>query len=344
MAGEVGFVVVGLGMGRNRARMVKGTEGAKLVGVVDINEERARKVAEELECEWHSDFRTFLDRSDVHVVWVMTPSGLHADIAVPSLEAGKHVIVTKPMEVTLERADAMIEAAERNKRLLLVDFDMRYLKGAWQIKRAVEDGLFGKLILLEGRLKWFRSQEYYSRSGWRGTWRYDGGGSLANQTIHLIDQLVWHGGEVEKVEAARIGVFAHEIETEDLGIAIFRYRNGALGAVLGTTTFPKDAYAVVEIHGDRGGAIMDVHGQVRWFFRDESTMPPDVEPPFQNSAENMVAAIREGAPLVCDGREGRKSLELLTAIYRSAQTGRSVKLPTRKAEGRGVRRKFQGEG
>ncbi|MCX7643245.1 MAG: Gfo/Idh/MocA family oxidoreductase [Armatimonadetes bacterium] len=320
-------MVVGLGMGRNRARMVKRTERAKLVGVVDINEERAKKVAEELDCEWHTDFKTFLDRNDVNVVWVMTPSGLHAEIAVPSLEAGKHVIVTKPMEVTLERADAMIEAAERNNRLLLVDFDMRYLKGAWQINKAIADGLFGKLILLEGRLKWFRSQEYYSKSGWRGTWRYDGGGSLANQTIHLIDQLLWHGGEVESVEAARIGVFAHEIETEDLGVAIFRYRNGALGTVLGTTTFPKDAYAVIEIHGDKGGAIMDVHSQVQWFFCDESITLPDVEPPFTNSAENMVAAICDGTPLVCDGREGRKSLELLTAIYRSAQTGQPVKLP-----------------
>ncbi len=323
----VGFVVVGLGMGRNRARMVARMEGAKLVGVVDINEERLRRVMDELGCEGHTDFRFFLDRNDVHVVWVMTPSGLHADIAIPAMEAGKHVIVTKPMEVTLERADAMIAAAERHNRLLLVDFDMRYLKGAWQIKRAIEDGLFGKLILLEGRLKWFRSQDYYSRSGWRGTWRYDGGGSLANQTIHLIDQLVWLGGEVAQVDAARIGVFAHDIETEDLGIAIFCYRNGAMGTVLGTTTFPKDAYAVVEVHGDRGGAILDVSGQVQWFFRDESIMPPEVEPPFPDSAANMVAAIQRGAPLVCDGREGRKSIELLTAIYRSAQTGQPVSLP-----------------
>ena len=326
MEGEIGFIVVGLGMGRNRARMVAGTEGARLVGVVDINEERAKKVAEELGCEWHTDFRTFLDREDVQVVWVMTPSGMHADIAVPSLEAGKHVIVTKPMEVTLERADAMIQAAERNNRLLLVDFDMRYLKGAWQIRQAIIDGLFGKLILLEGRLKWFRSQEYYSRSGWRGTWRYDGGGSLANQTIHLIDQLVWLGGDVERVEAARIGVFAHEIETEDLGIAILKFRNGALGTVLGTTTFPKDTYAVIEIHGDKGGAIMDVNGQVQWFFKDESVTPPDIEPPFANSAENMIAAIKTGAPLVCDGQEGRKSLKVLTAIYNSATAGESISL------------------
>jgi predicted dehydrogenase len=147
---------------------------------------------------------------------------------------------------------------------------------------------------------------------------------LANQTIHLIDQLVWIGGEVDCVEAARIGVFAHEIETEDLGVAIFRFRNGALGTVLGTTTFPKDAYAVVEVHGNKGGAIMDVNGQVWWFFRDESVTPPEIEPPFANSAENMVAAIKNGAPLICDGREGRKSLELLTAIYKSAQTGHCI--------------------
>lgn len=323
----IGFVVVGLGMGRNRARMVARTDGAKLVGVADIRGELAEKVAEELGCEWHTDFRAFLDRDDVDVVFVMTPSGIHADIAIPSLEAGKHVIVTKPMEVTLDRADAMIAAAERNNRLLAVDFDMRFLKGAWQIKKAIADGLFGRLILLEGRLKWYRSQEYYSRSGWRGTWRYDGGGSLANQTIHLIDQLVWIGGEVEQVEGARIGVFAHDIETEDLGMAIFRYRNGAMGTVLGTTTFPKDAYAVIEVHGDKGGAILDLSGETRWFFRDETQAPPEEEPPFLNSVANMVAALREGAPLVCDGREGRKSLELLTAIYRAAQTGQPIPLP-----------------
>jgi predicted dehydrogenase len=221
----------------------------------------------------------------------------------------------------------MIAAAERKGRLLAVDFDMRFLKGAWQIRQAIADGLLGKLILLEGRLKWFRSQEYYSQSGWRGTWRYDGGGSLANQTIHLIDQLVWLGGEVARVEAARIGVFAHDIETEDLGMAILRFRNGAMGTVLGTTTCPRDFYAVVEVHGDKGGAILDINGQVRWFFRDETIAPPEVNPPFANSAENMVAALRDGAPLVCDGREGRKSLELLTAIYRAAQTGQSVALP-----------------
>ncbi len=323
----VGFVVVGLGMGRQRAQMVTQTKGAKLVGVADVRGELAREVAEKLNCHWHTDFRSFLDRSDVHVVFVMTPSGIHADIAVPALEAGKQVIVTKPMEVILDRADAMIAAADRNNRLLAVDFDMRFLKGAWQIRQAIADGLFGKLILLEGRLKWFRSQEYYSRSGWRGTWRYDGGGSLANQTIHLIDQLVWLGGEVASVEAARIGVFTHEIETEDIGVAIFRYRNGAMGTVLGTTTCPRDFYAVVEVHGEKGGAILDISGQVRWFFSDERVMPPEVEPPFANSVENMVAAIREGAPLVCDGREGRKSLELLTAIYRAAQTEQPITLP-----------------
>ncbi len=327
MSDTIGFVVVGLGMGRHRARTVAKTEGARLIGVADVRAELAQKIAEELECEWHTDFRTFLDRPDVQVVWVMTPSGMHADIAIPALEAGKHVIVTKPMEVTLERADAMIAAAERNGCLLAVDFDMRFLKGAWQIRHAIAEGLFGKLILLEGRLKWFRSQEYYSRSGWRGTWRYDGGGSLANQTIHLIDQLIWLGGEVASVEAARIGVFAHDIETEDLGIAVLRFRNGAMGTVLGTTTCPRDVYAVVEVHGDKGGAILDVSGQVRWFFRDESVAPPEVSPPFANSAENMVAALREDASLVCEGREGRKSLELLTAIYRAAQTGQSVMLP-----------------
>lgn len=327
MSDAVGFVVVGLGMGRSRSRMVKQTQGAKLIGVVDIREELAQKVANEMGCEWHTDFHTFLDRDDVDVVFVMTPSGVHADVAIKALEANKHVITTKPMEVSLERADAMIEAAERNNRLLAVDFDMRHLNGAHQIRKAIADGLFGKLILVEARLKWFRSQDYYSKSGWRGTWLYDGGGSLANQTIHLIDQFVWFGGDVERVEAASIGIFAHEIETEDMGMAIVRFRNGAMGTVLGTTTFPRDFCANIEVHGDLGGAVMDMSGRVQWFFRDEKQTPPEVESPFPNVVANILAAINEGAPLLCDGWEGRRSLELLTAIYRSAQTGQPVALP-----------------
>lgn len=328
MCDAIGFAVVGLGMGASRSRMIAQTEGARLVAVADIREERARKVAEELSCDAATDYHTLLDRSDIDVIMVMTPSGMHADVAIDALEAGKHVIVTKPMEVTLERADMIIEAAERTGRLLAVDFEARYFPTMVRIKRAILEGMFGKLILAEARLKWYRSQEYYERSGWRGTWRYDGGGSLANQTIHLIDLLLWFMGDVEEVDAAHIGVYAHEIETEDLGMALLRFKNGAVGAILGTTTFPRDAYSGVEVHGVDGGVIAHVFvGDVeQWFFRDSDRQPPDVTPRVRNVIEDVISALREGTPVEVDGREGRRSIELLTAIYRSAQEQRPVKL------------------
>lgn len=328
MERKIGFGVVGLGMGAARAKLIAKTDGARLVAVADIREDRAFSIASELSCDAVTDYRKLLERDDIDVIMVMTPSGMHAEVAVDSLNAGKHVIVTKPMEVTLERADRMIEAAERNGRLLAVDFEARYYPTMLRIKRAIEEGLLGKLILAEARLKWYRSQEYYSKSGWRGTWRYDGGGSLSNQTIHLIDLLLWLAGDVEEVQAAHIGVYAHEIETEDLGIAMLKFANGAVGTVVGTTTFPQDAYSGIEIHGTDGGVIAHVFvGDIeKWFFRDTERKPPDVEPMVRNVIEDVLSALMKGTKVAVDGKEGRRSIELLTAIYMSAMQGRSVKL------------------
>ncbi|MFA4030372.1 MAG: hypothetical protein GDYSWBUE_002106 [Candidatus Fervidibacterota bacterium] len=328
MVSEIGFAVVGLGMGAVRARTIANTNGARLVAVADIREDRAMAVASELSCDATTDYRKLLDRDDIDVVMVMTPSGMHAEVAVDALNAGKHVIVTKPMEVTLERADMMIKAAEANGKLLAVDFEARYYPTMVRIKRAIEEGMFGRLILAEARLKWYRSQEYYSASGWRGTWKYDGGGSLSNQTIHLIDLLLWLVGDVDEVQAAHIGVYAHEIETEDLGIAMLKFKNGAVGMVVGTTTFPQDAYSGIEIHGTDGGVIAHVFvGDVeKWFFRDATLKPPDVQPRVKNVIEDVVSALLHGTKVAVDGKEGRRSLELLTAIYTSALQNRSVKL------------------
>ncbi len=328
MVSEIGFAVVGLGMGAVRARTIANTNGARLVAVADIREDRAMAVASELSCDATTDYRKLLDRDDIDVVMVMTPSGMHAEVAVDALNAGKHVIVTKPMEVTLERADMIIKAAEANGKLLAVDFEARYYPTMVRIKRAVEEGMFGRPILAEARLKWYRSQEYYSASGWRGTWKYDGGGSLSNQTIHLIDLLLWLVGDVDEVQAAHIGVYAHEIETEDLGIAMLKFKNGAVGMVVGTTTFPQDAYSGIEIHGTDGGVIAHVFvGDVeKWFFRDATLKPPDVQPRVKNVIEDVVSALLHGTKVAVDGKEGRRSLELLTAIYTSALQNRSVKL------------------
>ena len=154
----------------------------------------------------------------------------------------------------------------------------------------------------------------------------DGGGSLANQTIHFIDLLVWLMGDVEEVLAAYYGVHTHEIETEDLGMAMLRFKSGAMGGVLGTTTFPKSPYAGLEVHGEQGGAILTFEGKPNWYFLDESQQPPEVTPCASNVIEDVVSAVRDGTPVAVDGREGRRSLALLTAIYAAARERRPVSL------------------
>lgn len=325
MADQVRFGVLGMGMGRSRAKTVAQTEGAKLQVVCDMVEERVRPVAQELGCDWTVSADEVIQRDDVDVVYVMLPSGLHGDYAIRAMQAGKHALTTKPMDVSLAKADAMIRCAEETGKILAVDFDSRYRRSWQQMKAAVEEGLFGKLVLGEARLKWWRAQSYYSDSGWRGTWALDGGGSLANQTIHFIDLLQWLMGEVEEVIAGYSGIHGHDIETEDLGMGMLRFKNGAVGAVLGTTTFPKSPYAGVEIHGDRGGALHLFRDEPAWYFLDDQ-QPPEVTPRFHSAAEEMVSAVRDGTPVSVDGREGRKSLEILVGIYTSARERRPVKI------------------
>jgi UDP-N-acetyl-2-amino-2-deoxyglucuronate dehydrogenase len=325
LAEAVRFAVIGMGMGRSRSRMVTQTEGAALQVVCDVREERVRPVAEELGCEWTRSLEEVLARDDVDVVDVMLPSGLHGDVAMQAMRAGKHAITTKPMDVSLEKADAMIACAEETGQILAVDFESRYERSWQQIKAAIDGRLFGKMVLGEARLKWWRAQSYYSDSGWRGTWAMDGGGALANQTIHFIDLLLWLMGDVEEVLAGYYGAHTHAIETEDLGMGMLRFKSGAMGAVLGTTTFPKSPYAGVEVHGEQGGAIF-LEGEPQWHFLEEGQQPPEVTPRVRNVIQDMVSAVRDGTPVAVDGREGRKSLALLDGIYRAAREGRRVTL------------------
>jgi len=320
---DVGFAVVGLGMGANRARMVVSTPGARLVAVCDVDEARLAKVVAEHGCEGTTDYHRLLGREDIEVIYVMTPSGLHAQVAIDAAQAGKHVITTKPIETTLEKADAMIAACERAGVQLLVDFGNRYRPESGKIKAALDQGLFGDLILTEARLKWFRADAYYNDSwhAWHGTWELDGGGSLVNQTVHYVDLLCWYMGAPETVRG-RIGVYNHDIESEDMSLAMLHYPNGAEGVIVCTTTFPEDAPASVEIHGTRGAVIYRQGGIAYW--KTEGDREVEVPACPANAVDDMVRTLRQGEPLWCDGREGRKSLALIRSIYESALNGEKL--------------------
>lgn len=322
----VGFAVIGLGMGYNRAKLIRETAGAELKVVVDLNAERAEAVGSELEVDWTAELDRALERSDVDVVLVMTPSGTHADIGVRAAEAGKHVITTKPMDVSTEACDRLIAACEAAGVLCGVDYQSRYEDNNYRVAEALRQGWLGKPILGEVRFKWFRSQAYFEADGgWRGTWKMDGGGSLANQGAHLLDLLSWFMGDPISVYG-EMAVMNHDIETEDIGLAILNFANGAKGTVLGTTTFPTNAYFSAEVHGSEGGVLMDdvLRGQMRVFGEGLEERLMAVQNDLHSIVEDIVSTLTKGTPLRVDGREGRRTVALLEAIYTSARAGQRL--------------------
>jgi len=321
----VRFAIVGLGMGMGRANLCQQVAGAELAAVCDLDEQRGKRAEAKFGVPWIPDYAKLLERDDVDVVFLLTPSGMHAEMGIQAAKAGKHVVCTKPLDVTLEAIDSLIEACRQAGVLLAVDFQERYTPIVQRVRAAIDGGLFGDLILLQTTLKWFRGDAYYE--GWHGTWKYDGGGALMNQTVHLIDLLQWLGGPIEQVYG-RMGVFTHRIETEDLGLGLVDFASGAKGVIVGTTTFPESRSYELELHGSRGAAAWGtLSGQYWKFLEQEVKLPARPADAPSNIFEDVVAALRCGRPVACDGAEGRKSVELILAIYKSAQEGRPVQLP-----------------
>ena len=322
----VNFAVIGLGMGRNRARMIQDTDGAELKCVVDLQSDLAKKTGEELGTDWGSDIDDVLGRNDIDCVMVMTPSGTHAEIGIRAAKAGKHVITTKPMDVSTEACDRLIATCDEAGVKLAVDYQSRYVDNNYRVAEALKRGWLGRPILGEVRFKWFRSDGYFEHNdGWRGTWKMDGGGSLANQGAHLLDIITWFMGEVESVYG-ETAIMNHDIETEDIGLAILRFKNGARGAIVGTTTFPTDAYFSAEVHGTAGGILIEdvLGGDMRVFGEGLEERLRRISNPIRNIIEDVVGAVEGGRDMRVDGMEGRRTVALLEKIYQSAQAGKTV--------------------
>jgi len=325
----VGFVIVGLGMGRPRSRELLLTPGCELVGVCDLEAGRARSVGEDFGVPWKTDLAEWLEDDRAEVIFCLTPTGAHEKICGAALAAGRHALTTKPMEASLEACDRMIERASEAGRLLAVDFELRSYQRVHELKTAVEMGVFGQVLSATAQLKILRTEEYFARGGgWHGTWKMDGGGTLSNQAVHNIDEIVHVLGAPEEVRCD-IWTQRHKIEAEDLGVATWRYAGGAVVTLYATTCFPqKTWYERLEIHGTeaaysrgRGGPMASE--EARWFvdgkWSDEA--PVKTERPWLNSMDNMAAAVRSGAELLCPAGEGRRTQAVLDAMYRSASNG-----------------------
>jgi UDP-N-acetyl-2-amino-2-deoxyglucuronate dehydrogenase len=314
--------------------------GAKLVAVCDEVPERADKIAARFDVPAHYSLHEFLNRSDVDAVSVLTPSGMHPSHAIAVAEAGKHVIVEKPMALRLEDADAMIRACDRAGVKLFVVKQNRFNVPVVKAREALEAGRFGRLVLGTVRVRWCRDQSYYDQDKWRGTWAYDGG-VLSNQASHHVDMLEWFFGNVVSVHARAITALV-DIEAEDTAVATLKFKNGALGIIEATTAIrPKDLEGSLSILGEKG--TVEIGGfavnQIRhWQFAEELPSDKDViekysvNPPsvygFGHQAyyEHVIKCLNDQSPALVDGLQGRKSLELISALYESIETGKEVML------------------
>lgn len=343
----VRFGIVGTGMIADfHAKAVASLEGVELAGVFSRNSEKALDFASRHGTKAVSSLEALLGDPQIDAICVTTPSGTHGEIAIAALNAGKHVLCEKPLEVTREKVDAMIAAAQRNNRHLAAVFQMRFNDGAVQMKKAFEAGRFGKVALCSCYIKWWRSQEYYDNGGWRGTKQLDGGGVLFNQGIHTLDLLQWIAGMPKTVQA-RIATLAHErIEVEDTAVALLEYPSGALGIIEASTAASPGFPSRIEISGDRGSAVLEGDRLVKWTFAEEA--PEDVvirerakQGEFGSGAsdpkaisieghrrqiEDLADSIRHNRSPAVPGSEARNAVHLVLGLYESARTGKPVVL------------------
>ncbi|MBM3216817.1 Gfo/Idh/MocA family oxidoreductase [Candidatus Poribacteria bacterium] len=344
-----GFGIIGCGMIANfHGKAIQAIPNAELRAVQSRSEANARRVGEAYGAAWTTSLDELLSRDDIGLVTICTPSGAHLEPIEAAARAGKHIIVEKPLEITLDRCDAAIRACEQAGVRLAGVFPSRFHDVSRLIKRTVESGRLGRLTLADATVKWWRSQDYYDKGGWKGTRALDGGGALMNQSIHAIDLLQWMMGPVSKV-AAFTDTLAHErIEVEDTAVACLRFASGALGVIEGTTSVFPGFFKKLEISGTKGSIILQEEDLAFWQFDDDSPEDETIRREYGGRTQTgggasdpaaigfeahrkqfaeFLDVLDSGAPLTVDGREARKAVEIILGVYRAAETSSVVSLP-----------------
>jgi len=342
---SMAFRIALVGCGRianNHVEAIKRIDGLELVGACDVSEERARALAEPLGVPWFTSYEKMLDDVKCEIVTICTPSGMHPAQGVLAAKTGHHVVTEKPMAISLKGADELVAACDAAHVHLFVVKQNRLNAPVQLLKRAVDRGRFGRVYMANCTVRWARPQEYYDQAPWRGTWEFDGG-AFMNQASHYVDLIQWIVGPVENV-MAKTATLARKIETEDSGVAILRFRSGALGVIEVTMlTYPKNMEGSLTILGEKGTVKIGgtaVNKVEHWEFAesdpdDELVRTLDSNPPnvygygHEGYYRNVLAVLRGDAKPDTDGRAGRKSLELILGIYESAKTGCDVPLPLR---------------
>ena len=358
------FGILGCGViGLHHAKAIAGLQSAELVAVADVVPQLAQEVAEQTRCSYYASLEEMLSGVDLDAVCVCTPSGMHAEGAITALEAGKHIVVEKPVDVTLQAADRLIEVQRATGRRVAVVSQHRFDAATQAVHEALARGEFGRLTSGSADVRWWRSQAYYDSGGWRGTWELDGGGVLINQAIHSIDLLQWLMGQVVEV-TAYTGLIAHErIEVEDTAVAILKFESGALGTIVATTAAYPGLTARIAVHGHKGSAVIDDDELVYFHAagvgkeaedygggenQAERVMeeygrgsrgpgagadPSSLSMAHRDQIADFVRAVKEEREPSINVEEGRKPLAIIAGIYESARTGGPVRIEEWKRSG-----------
>jgi UDP-N-acetyl-2-amino-2-deoxyglucuronate dehydrogenase len=333
-------LIGGGSISETHARAARALPGVEIAAVFGTNAEKVNRLCREYSGKPYSDFDQFLAHRPMDIVAIGSPSGLHATQGIAAARHKLHVLTEKPIDITTERADALIAAADAAGVKLGVFFQDRCKPDLLRVKNAVEAGALGKPILADARVKWYRPPDYYASSRWRGTWALDGGGALINQAVHTLDLMLWLFGDVVNVQAAGKTAL-HAIEAEDTLIALFQFANGTLGVLQAATSVYPGYPRRLELTGSEGTLIIeqdrlltaDLRKPHEGLFRGgEADQNPSAFSPVVSDVrgheavlEDFLQSIRTNTSPRCDGREGRRSLALVEVIYTACRTGERVR-------------------
>jgi UDP-N-acetyl-2-amino-2-deoxyglucuronate dehydrogenase len=338
------------------ADSVVASEYADLHAVCDVDVEKGEAFAERYGgVAFYGDYRQMLQEGGLDVVSICTPSGLHSEMTIAAAQAGVHVLCEKPMAITVPQIDAMVQAVKEAGTKLEVIFQRRTYATTQKVREAVQSGILGQLTLADAYLKYYRSPAYYMSANWRATWALDGGGALMNQGVHGVDVLVWIMGDVESVYA-KAEAKVRDIEVEDTSVALVTFKNGAYGVIEGTTSSNPGEPTTFVFHGEKGTIVLDDKGIQKWAIAADKSVVAENDPEqcvtrsalsatadptsigragHQAQVDDLCMAIAEDREPMITGDSARKAVELILAIYASAQAGREIQMDSWLEELRG---------
>ena len=325
------FGILGCGMIANvHADAIKKIENATLIGVADNYVEFSQKFADKHGAKAYASYKEMLADKEIDAVCICTPSCFHAPNAIEALYAGKHVVLEKPMALSVKAADEVINASKETGKLVTVICQLRFSRDIQRVKKLVEEGAFGKITLCDLYMKYYRNKDYYASSPWKGTLKFDGGGALMNQGIHGIDLIEYMVGPIKDIQG-KIRTLSHKIEVEDTAVAMIEFENGALGVIEGSTCAYPGFDRKIEIHGDKGYVVLVENNIEKLMIDGQEQAVEKVE--FVSTAsdpsalqsgmhklqiENLVNAIDGKEKLLIDCIEGKKAVRVIEEIYKSS--------------------------